>query len=346
MRKSILGNGASLARRGSTVRRGSPRPQSAHDVIVRLLLGNPRAQKAMRFGPAQTVLARYGAGYRQNESGGVPQGDPLTNTAPVSVVIPCYNCRETIGRAMRSVALQTLLPEDIILVDDASTDDTLSLVRNLAFSYAPGRVRIIEVTKNKGPGSARNIGWEAAKSPFIAFLDADDAWHPRKIEIQYRWMRDNPNVSLTGHLLAWEGEKAEWPSLARVYTTKATRNQLLFFSPIRTQTIMVRRDEPLRFAEGQRFSEDHFLLVNMACSERNIVLLHAALARIHKANFGAGGLSGNLWAMERDQLKNYVGLLRNRKIGAALFAFAVTWSLAKYFRRVALTCLWAVTTGG
>ena len=263
----------------------------------------------------------------------------LTKIVPVSAVVPCYNCQDTISRTIQSVAAQTLVPQELILVDDASTDDSLNVIRSSALSYPPDWIRIIELTQNKGPGAARNIAWEVAKSPFIAFLDADDSWHPRKIEIQYRWMRDNPNVTMTGHLLPWETENAEWPSPAPLNTTRVTKDQLLFFSPIRTQTIMVRRDEPLRFSEGQRFSEDHFLLVNMACSGRNIVLLNLALARIHKANFGAGGLSGKLWSMERDQLKNYLGLLRKRKIGAPLFSLAVTWSLVKYLRRATLTRL-------
>jgi glycosyltransferase involved in cell wall biosynthesis len=260
------------------------------------------------------------------------------NTAPVSVVIPCYNCGKTIGRALRSVAAQTFPPQELILVDDASTDDSLNVIRNSGI-FSPDWIRVIALAENKGPGVARNLGWEAARSPFIAFLDADDSWHPSKIELQYRWMRDNPSVSLTGHFLACETKNTEWPRPLALSATHVTKSQLLFFSPIRTQTIMVRRDEPLRFAERQRFSEDHFLLVNLASSGRSIVLLHVVLARIHKANFGAGGLSNNLWAMERDQLKNYLGLLQQRKIGVGLFALAAAWSLAKYFRRVALTRL-------
>jgi glycosyltransferase involved in cell wall biosynthesis len=268
---------------------------------------------------------------------GTPPRMPAGN-APVSAIIPCYNCQDTIGRAIQSVAAQTLLPQELILVNDASTDDSLNVIRNSALCYSPDWIRIIELAENKGPGATRNIGWEAAKSPLVAFLDADDSWHPMKIEIQYNWMQDNPSVSLTGHFLVWETEDAEWPSPILLSATQVTKNQLLFFSPINPQTIMVRCDEPLRFAEEQ-FGEDHFLLVNMACSGRNMVLLHAALARIHKANFGAGGVSGNLWAMERDQLKNYVGLLQQHKIGAGLFSLVAAWSLAKYFRRVALTRL-------
>ena len=262
-----------------------------------------------------------------------------TKRAPVCAIIPCYNCQDTVGRAIQSVAAQTLIPEELILVNDASTDESLEVIRNATLCCPSDWVRILKLAENKGVGAARNIGWGVAKSPLIAFLDADDTWHPRKIEIQYRWMQDNPNVTLTGHLLARETRDGEWTSPARVRATCITKNQLLFFSPIRTQTIMIRRNEPLRFAERQRFSEDHFLLVNMACLGRRIVLLHAVLGRIHKSNFGEGGLSSSLWAMERDQLKNYVSLLRNRKIGPPLFSFAVTWSLAKYFRRVVVTRL-------
>ena len=121
--------------------------------------------------------------------------DQLT---PVSVVIPCYRCGLTVRRALASIVQQSSRPQEVILVDDASGDDTWSTLT--AFEAAhPGWVRLVQLPHNRGAASARNAGWAVATQPCIAFLDADDAWHPEKIEIQYDYMKRNPEVLLCGH---------------------------------------------------------------------------------------------------------------------------------------------------
>jgi glycosyltransferase involved in cell wall biosynthesis len=105
-----------------------------------------------------------------------------TDLASVSVIIPCYNCAGTIHRALASVASQSLRPAEVILVDDHSTDDTLQSLYRLQDRYGREWIRIIEQPVNGGPGTARNMGWNAATQTYIAFLDSDDTWHPKKIE--------------------------------------------------------------------------------------------------------------------------------------------------------------------
>ncbi|RMG23518.1 MAG: glycosyltransferase family 2 protein, partial [Methanobacteriota archaeon] len=108
----------------------------------------------------------------------------------VTAIVPCYCCSDTIERAFYSVVNQTVLPKEVILVDDASPDHgrTLSILHGLKQKFNETLdIRILAFEKNQGPASARNAGWEAATQPFIAFLDADDSWHPRKLEVQYQW---------------------------------------------------------------------------------------------------------------------------------------------------------------
>ena len=116
----------------------------------------------------------------------------------VSVIIPAYNSASTIIRALQSVATQTLAPQEIIVVDDASTDTTRDLVANFASSSSIP-VRVLTQTTNSGPGAARNAGWDAATGDYIAFLDADDQWHPRKIELQYPVMQSQPAATMSCH---------------------------------------------------------------------------------------------------------------------------------------------------
>lgn len=98
----------------------------------------------------------------------------------VSVVIPTYNDADVLTRAIGSALAQTSSVDEIIIVDDASTDDPRTVVEQ----FDDDRIRYIKHTRNKGGSAARNTGIKSATGDYIAFLDADDEWRPRKIERQ------------------------------------------------------------------------------------------------------------------------------------------------------------------
>jgi len=99
----------------------------------------------------------------------------------VGVVIPAYNAAATIDETLLSVRAQTWRELDIIVVDDGSADHTSERVREHV--REDGRVRLVR-SENGGVARARNIGIAEVKSDLIACIDADDLWHPRKIELQ------------------------------------------------------------------------------------------------------------------------------------------------------------------
>lgn len=98
----------------------------------------------------------------------------------ISVVIPTYNRRHELERALNSVFAQTHSEWEVVVVDDASDDGTEELVRELASE----RVQYHRLPGRSGAAAARNVGVELAKGEYIAFLDSDDEWVPRKLEIQ------------------------------------------------------------------------------------------------------------------------------------------------------------------
>lgn len=99
----------------------------------------------------------------------------------VSIVIPAYNAERFLERTLRSAAAQTYSALEIIVVDDGSTDTTHEIA--LRAADADARVRVIRVA-NGGVARARNIGIEHSRGDYVAFLDADDIWHPTKIALQ------------------------------------------------------------------------------------------------------------------------------------------------------------------
>lgn len=106
----------------------------------------------------------------------------------VSVVIVTYNKADTLAEAIESVLRQSYRDFEILVVDDGSTDDTPGRIRPYL-----DRVRYLP-KPNGGTGSARNLGIAEARGEFVAFLDGDDLWLPRKLEIQMEAFRKEPKI--------------------------------------------------------------------------------------------------------------------------------------------------------
>lgn len=101
----------------------------------------------------------------------------------VSIVVPNYNGEAYLRETIESVQAQTFSDWEMIVVDDGSTDASAAIVRE--YSARDPRVRLLALGRNYGcPAIPRNFGIEAARGDYIAFLDSDDLWHPRKLEIQ------------------------------------------------------------------------------------------------------------------------------------------------------------------
>jgi glycosyltransferase involved in cell wall biosynthesis len=110
----------------------------------------------------------------------------------ISVIIPAYNAGVTIARAIESVLNQTLPPDEVIVVDDGSTDDTAEVIKKFG-----NQVHYI-FQENSSCGAARNTGIRAANCEWIAFQDADDEWLAHKLETQVKLLEANPELQWSG----------------------------------------------------------------------------------------------------------------------------------------------------
>lgn len=260
--------------------------------------------------------------------------------ASVSVVIPCFRCAETIDRAVESVYQQTLRPFELILVEDCSGDQTLDKLYEVQKRYPTGWVKVIALEKNGGPGTARNIGWEISGQEYVAFLDADDSWHPKKIELQYLWMKNNPLSVITGHKcqVVNEAERKVWVAKEpSVFQAKRISPELLLLkNKLQTPSVMVKRSVPFRMLIGKRYSEDFHLWLKIVFSGGEGYFFDCALAFLHKAEYGAGGLSANLWRLEKGELDTYFRIYKDGHVSAVKLMMICLFSLMKYVRRVFL----------
>jgi glycosyltransferase involved in cell wall biosynthesis len=107
----------------------------------------------------------------------------------VSIITPTFNAEKFIRATIESVLNQGYQNWEMILVDDASTDETVSIIKE--FAQKDNRLKLTELTKNSGNGYARNVALEKAIGKYIAYLDADDLWFPKKLENQIQFLKTN-----------------------------------------------------------------------------------------------------------------------------------------------------------
>lgn len=203
-------------------------------------------------------------------------------TALVSVIVPAYDDGRWIGEALESILRQTRRADEVIVVDDGSTDDTAAVVAR----YGPP-VRYERQT-HAGAGAARNRGVEMAQGDYLAFLDADDLWMDDKLERQLAALAAEPGLdALFGHIQQFESAEPGCPNARHV---RFVGEVLPGFVP---DTLLIRAEAfrrigPLR--EGLSVGE--FLPWFASAVDRGLSFRMApdvvARRRVHTGNSGTG----------------------------------------------------------
>ena len=254
----------------------------------------------------------------------------------MSVIIPCYNCSAFIARAVESVMSQTGLPSEIILIDDGSDDNLLTLkaIQNLKKKYKSHNIIILQMPSNKGPASARNKGWDYATQPYLAFLDADDTWHPEKLSIQYEWMTRHPDILLTSHNTLQLENSVLFPKVEiHAYFIKVNLLKLILFNCLPMRTIMLKRDVEYRFLPDKRYAEDYHLWLLIALDGHSIYYLNQPLSYSVKNDFGDLGLTSDIYKTHHGLIDTYRQLLYSKKISTLLFLIVICFEHIKLSRR-------------
>jgi glycosyltransferase involved in cell wall biosynthesis len=252
--------------------------------------------------------------------------------ADVSAIIPCYRCSDTIVRACESVACQTLRPAELILVDDGSGDHTLDTLLQIQSAYSRDWVKVIHLERNRGASVARNVAWNTAVCNYVAFLDADDVWHPEKIAFQYSWMRDNSRATATGHKCVMVDPDRPLVASEVNSSFKAhylSKRKLLLSNPFVTPSFMFKRKLEYRFDPRRKYAEDFLLLLQLGLDGNPIAMLDAELVYVFK-KLGKTGISSNLWKMRYGDIKNYWSLWNSQRINYAVMTALTAYSMFKF----------------
>ena len=257
----------------------------------------------------------------------------MTATSSVSVIIPCFNSSSTIERALRSVEHQSLQPFEVLVVDDASSDNTVSIIENFARATALN-IRLIKQEVNGGPSVARNVGWNAATSEFIAFLDADDMWHPQKLALQLDAMKAHSACVMSFHDHVFSSSEKFVTQPHHPHTSHATLRHYLLRNRSATPTVMLRTAIAERFIDSKRYAEDYLLWMTIIYRHGDALHVHAPLTHCSNPAYGGSGQSGKLWKMERSELSGFVSLWRSGAFALPTLITVSTWSITKYLLRI------------
>ena len=206
----------------------------------------------------------------------------------VSVVIPIYNKRPYLLRAVESLLAQTWGDFELILVDDGSTDGSLESVRHVHDT----RIRRVS-QPNAGVSAARNAGIELARAPLVAFLDADDTWDPQFLGAMLSLRKRYPHAGLyaSAYRIKTPGRaarRARIPGLPRLrqrfesrdYFRIGTRGEL----PVSASSVVIPRDRLLEvggFPVGEKMGEDQHVWWRI-CARRAFAYDRRCLATYHR----------------------------------------------------------------
>lgn len=261
---------------------------------------------------------------------------PIT-TVPVSVVIPCDRHAQTLDRAIESVAAQSARPIELIVVNDGGGKWIDDILQRLQLKFGADWLLIVSLPENVGAGEARNAGWQIARGEFVAFLDADDAWHPRKIEIQYDYMKTHSDVAVSGHRNRMGGSNDCWDTYElNGPSVDITLGKLLRGNQFITPSVMLKRDLAIRFAAKQRYMEDFQLWLTISAKGWRIVKLGGELACVYKFPYGESGLSAQLMRMEIGELRAYLNICRVEPLLLPSMLLLMPYSLGKFLRRLCI----------
>lgn len=231
-----------------------------------------------------------------------------TARVPVTAVIPTFNSRDSVMEAIESVVNQTLPPQQIVVVDDGSTDDTPDLIRRQWGDHVE-----LVTQANGGPSRARNTGIAQARHAYVAFLDADDLWAPTKLADQLPFLEQDPNVGVVAsdwvrHTAGLSTGSSGHPPHSRI-----DYRDLLMLNRFQTSTVLARAAllrEVGGFDPAVDGAEDWDLWVRLA-ARSGVVKLNVPLVVYRDV---ATGYSKDVWRV----YETMQGLLDKHRRGGSM----------------------------
>lgn len=253
----------------------------------------------------------------------------------VSVVIPMYNAQNHILRCLTSVLNQTYKKLEVIVVNDGSTDNSANLVNSFIKQHPELNFKIIN-KPNGGVSSARNLGIKLATGKYIALLDADDEWLPKKLSAQLDVFMHHPDIDFIGS--SRNHEPISFPySIKNGLVSVSLRKLLLKIKPATSTAVFKTsiRETVGYYDEAQRYSEDANFWMRISVKHKMAYLPESLVVTGGgKFNYGVIGLSANIVEMAKGEQKNILDMLKMGHISLIEFYFFYWFARLKYLKRI------------
>lgn len=217
----------------------------------------------------------------------------------VSIITPVFNGASTLSDAILSVMKQTYKKWELLIIDDGSCDESLSVTA--WYVKNDSRIKVFCTEENTGAWNARNIGLEQSKGSYIAFLDADDIWHPQKLEKQVKVLsHDCDSICChTGYLNFRTDKKGRIVAKEILPKRSVGLRQLRQHNFIRNSTALVRRREVNNTRFNNVRHEDYEFWLRVLRNGRSVGLCEPLCGyRVHASQTSHNKMLSMLWHFE------------------------------------------------
>ena len=242
----------------------------------------------------------------------------------LSVIIPTYNRANLLPRALKSVQKQTLQADEVIVVDDGSTDNTVDLVQRCFPQFH------ILFQQRKGVSAARNLGIANAKNQWLAFLDSDDEWLPNKLAMQTNALNDQPQclISHTEEIWIRNGKRVNPMKKHKKYGGFIFK-KCLPLCVISPSSVIMHRDlldKVGLFDESLQACEDYDLWLRI-CANHPVSFIDVPLIRKYGGHDDQ--LSRRYWGMDRFRIQSLEKIIQSHELQVDDFRAAANMLLQK-----------------
>ena len=211
-----------------------------------------------------------------------------SQTVPlVSIIMPAYNSSKTIRDSIQSVCHQTYPNWELLIIDDCSEED----IESITHEFEDQRIHYYRLPSNQGVACARNKGIAEAQGQYLAFLDSDDLWHPRKLFNQVSFMQKYHYAFTYTWYRQFNGDIHHLGNLVKTKTAVDYR-ELLKGNDIGCLTVMIDRSQVHDIAMPSQRHEDYITWLNILKRGGKAYSLPKELAYYRKEN---GSLTSNKW---------------------------------------------------
>lgn len=260
------------------------------------------------------------------------------STCAISIVMPTYNAEQYLKETLKSVQNQSFKDWEVIIVDDGSTDTTMQIASD--YALADHNISVQQLDQNSGgPARPRNVGVSLAKGTWIAFLDADDLWHPEKLRHQLNAVTQaGQSFSCTGLKNFTQSDAIDFFNFQAPSTTHIGYVRQRFRTAIANSSVMIKRDIAATFPfeenRGFRAVEDYHCWLRVLASGETCVKLNAPYLAYRVSD---GQISAGKWSQTKKVFMVHQSLPMAGLVSFVLSGvFTVTHVLGAIFSRVLL----------